>query len=200
MLHISEKKRRTLKSWMVPCWTNFLHAPSCMNVNLERYISVIVQFLWITNVLLHTSLKYSDPSSSERVISKETWWLASSLANLEIPRNLRNTKVYHRIHRSPPSVPVLSHINLVHALPSHCITIYCNIILLSMSRSSKLSSTHGPLRITNNEMRSQWLSLILKIPALERNLNSNAEFESVNQPNWCISVHVKRRYPETVTA
>ena len=66
---------------------NFFHAPSCVNVNLERYISVIVQFLWITNVLFHTPLKYSDSSSSERIISTETWRLASSLANLEIPRN-----------------------------------------------------------------------------------------------------------------
>ena len=171
-----------------------------MNVNLERYISVNVQFLWITKALFHTLLKYSNPSSTERVIWKETWRLASLLANLEIPRNLRNTKVYHRIHRSPPGVPVHSHINPVHALPSHCITIYCNIILLSMSRSSKLSSTYGPLRLTNKEIRSQSLSLTLKISALERDLNSNAEFVGANQPNWCISVHVKRRHPETFTA
>jgi len=171
-----------------------------MTVDLERYTSAIVQFLSITNARFYTPLKYSDPSSSERVTSHEKWRLASSLANLEIPSNIHNTKVYHRINKSPPGVPVLSHINPVHALPSHCFTTYCNIILLSMSRYSKLSSTHGPLRLTNNEIRSQWLRLTLITPAMELELNSNTEFVGVKQPNWCVSVHVKRRYPERVTA
>jgi hypothetical protein len=50
---------------------------------------------------------------------------------------LCNTKVHHRVHKSPPLIPVLSQIDPVHTAPSCFSKIHFNIILLYIPGSSQ---------------------------------------------------------------
>ncbi|PNF34939.1 hypothetical protein B7P43_G01400, partial [Cryptotermes secundus] len=53
---------------------------------------------------------------------------ANSAATQELPSILWNPKVHHRVHKTPPLVPILSQIFLIHTIPSYLSNIHFNII------------------------------------------------------------------------
>jgi hypothetical protein len=67
-----------------------------------------------------------------------SWQPKTSQTTQEIPHILWNPKVHHRIHNSPPTVPILSQIDIFYALPFTLSRIHSNIILPSMPRSSNI--------------------------------------------------------------
>jgi len=68
-----------------------------------------------------------------------SWEANRFAASQEIPRILRNQKVDYRNHKCPPTVPILSQLDLVHTATSHFLKIDLNIILSSATGSSKWS-------------------------------------------------------------
>jgi hypothetical protein len=68
-----------------------------------------------------------------------SWEATSCAATQEFPNVLWSPKVYCRVHKSPPLVPILSQFNEVHITSSYLSKIYLNINLPPTSWSSKWS-------------------------------------------------------------
>jgi hypothetical protein len=73
-------------------------------------------------------LDYSITYSMKQSPSREANRFAASQ---EIPSVLRNPKVHYRIHKCPPPVSILSHLNPVHTPTSYFLKVHLNIILQS---------------------------------------------------------------------
>ena len=74
-------------------------------------------------------------------MEQSPFWEANRFsASQEIPRILWNPDVHYRSHKSPPPVPILSHINTVHTPTPHFLMIHLNIILPTTPGFPKWSS------------------------------------------------------------
>jgi hypothetical protein len=61
-----------------------------------------------------------------------SWEANRFAASQEIPRVLVNPRIYYRIHKCPPPVPILSQLNPVHTRTSHFLKIHLKIIFPSL--------------------------------------------------------------------
>jgi len=68
-----------------------------------------------------------------------SWETNRFSASQEIPCILWNPKVHYRTHKCPLPVPILNHLDPVHAPTSHFLTIHLNITLPSRPGSPKRS-------------------------------------------------------------
>jgi len=66
-----------------------------------------------------------------------SWEANTHSASQEIPILLRNSKVHHSVHISPPLIHILCQIYPVHIFSPHFSNIHSNIIFPSKSRSSE---------------------------------------------------------------
>jgi hypothetical protein len=63
-----------------------------------------------------------------------SWEAASCAATQEFPNILWNPKVHYRVHKSPPLIPIVCHINPVYITLSYLSMMRLNIILPPTSR------------------------------------------------------------------
>jgi hypothetical protein len=78
-------------------------------------------------------------------MAQTSFWEANRYsASQEIPRSLWNMKVHYRIHKYPPLVSILSHLNPVHAPTFRFLKIHRYISFPSTRGSSKWSPSLRP--------------------------------------------------------
>jgi hypothetical protein len=69
-----------------------------------------------------------------------SWGAANCAATQKFPTILRNPNIQYRIHKSPPLVPIVSHIHPIHSIPFYLSKIHFTIVRPPTSRWSQWSA------------------------------------------------------------
>jgi hypothetical protein len=144
---------------LVPSFNYILQTKHCLHfVPLVRYIPLLTYLL--TYLLTELS-----PS----------WEAANCAATQELPSILWNLKVHHRVHKSPPLVPILSQIDPVHTTPSYLRSILILSTYLRLGLPSGLFPSGFPTNILHAFLLSPFvlyaLPMIYNLPILSTVLN-----------------------------
>jgi hypothetical protein len=126
--------------------TSLLSCCSAMDVFFDSYTLVpVFQLSGVMSVLFYMHRSNSDAGSfGTKYIYCITYGAEPFLRSCQLcspqepPSILWNPKVQYRVHKSPPLVPILSHINPVHSIPS-----YLSKILLILSTHLRLCLPSG---------------------------------------------------------
>ena len=103
--------------YCVPYWCE---RPSCEIIQGDSRGKVSLLFIYLLTYLLTYSMAQS-----------HTWEANRFSASQEIPCILWNPKAHYRIHKYPPTVPILSQLDPVHTPTPHSLKIHLNVILPS---------------------------------------------------------------------
>jgi hypothetical protein len=115
-----------------------------------------------------------------------SWEAKTSWATQEIPRILWNPKVHHRIHKSPPPVPIVIQIDPVHAPhPTSRRSILILSSHLRLGLPSGLLPSGFPTKVLYAPLLSPYVPHVLPISFF---LTSSPEWYLVIEHKMCVSI------------